>query len=88
MPDARLVLVEGLYLLYAQDGWQAVSEAFDERWYLDTPMELALDRLAQRHKAAWGLSRERAEARIAANDRLNAEIVLNTRRRADWRLIP
>ena len=87
-PAARLVLVEGLYLLCRGDGWQAVREAFDERWYLDTPLDLALERLTRRHMAAWGLSREAAEARVTANDRLNAEIVWATRASADWRLRP
>ena len=87
-PDARLVLVEGLYLLCQDDGWQALREAFDERWYLDTPLDLAMERLTRRHMAAWGLSREAAEARIAANDRLNAEIVQASRTNADWWLRP
>ncbi len=83
-PAARLVLVEGLYLLCTDDGWQAVQEVFDERWYLDTPFKLAMDRLARRHMAVWGMSREAAEARIASNDRLNAEIVRATCADADW----
>ncbi len=87
-PDAKLVLVEGLYLLCRANGWQGVREAFDERWYLDTPLDLAMDRLSRRHQAAWGLSPEAAKARIAASDRLNAEIVQATRADADWRLRP
>ncbi len=35
---ARLVLVEGLYLLYPEGEWAAVSAGFDEHWYLDTPL--------------------------------------------------
>lgn len=85
-PQTRLVLIEGLYLLLETDGWQAVSQAFDERWFLDVPLEIALERLAARHMAAWGLTRAEAEQRIAANDRLNAETVLASRDRADWRL--
>ena len=87
-PDAKLVLIEGLYLLCLGDGWQAVREAFDERWYLDTPLEVALDRLATRHRTAWGWTQAEAERRIAANDRLNAEIVQATRTDADWWLRP
>ncbi len=83
---ARLVLVEGLYLLHAADGWEALRPLWDERWYLDTPLEVALTRLADRHRTAWGLTRAEAERRIAANDRLNAEIVARTRDAADWRL--
>lgn len=84
--ETRLVLVEGLYLLHARDGWESVGRQLDERWYLDTPIELALMRLADRHMAVWGLTRDAAEGRIAANDRLNAEIVAQSRASADWLL--
>lgn len=86
--SVRLVLVEGLYLLYQENGWDAVGSMFEERWYLDTPLELAIGRLTQRHMTVWGLSRQQAEGRIATNDRHNAEIVLSTRSQADWRLLP
>ena len=82
-PETRLVLVEGLYLLCREDGWSAVSSLFDERWFLDTPLDIALARLSRRHQEAWGLTAEAADARIAANDRRNAEIVLRSRVFAD-----
>lgn len=87
-PDVRLVLVEGLYLLHDADGWAEVGRGFDEIWYLDTPLDVALGRLARRHMSAWGMTRQEAEARIAANDRLNAEIVAASRFRADAWLQP
>jgi hypothetical protein len=34
--------------------------------------------------ASWGLSREQALVRLAMNDRLNADIVLQSRKLADW----
>ena len=82
-PDVRLVLIEGLYLLHCDDGWDAVSRQFDAVWYLDTPLEIALERLLQRHMSAWQISREEAARRIESNDCLNAEIVAATRLRAD-----
>ncbi len=82
-PEVRLILVEGLYLLYDADGWDVVGRAFDERWYLDTPIEIALERLVQRHRKAWDLSRDEAEKRVVANDALNAQIVLSTRSKAN-----
>jgi len=84
-PETRLVLVEGLYLLHQGGGWDTVSRCFDERWYLDTPLEVSLSRLVNRHIAAWGLTQDAAEQRVAANDRLNAEIVAQSRAFADWR---
>jgi len=83
-PQTCLILVEGLYLLHNEDGWENVSSQFDERWFLDTPLEIALERLVHRHMAAWGMTREQATARIASNDRLNAELVQRSRANADW----
>ena len=85
-PMTRLILVEGLYLLHSEDGWEELGPLWDERWYLDTPMETAMERLTERHRTAWGLTRAEAERRVAANDRLNAEIVARTRSRADKRV--
>lgn len=85
-PMTRLILVEGLYLLHSEDGWEELGPLWDERWYLDTPMETAMERLTERHRTAWGLTRAEAERRVAANDCLNAEIVARTRSRADKRV--
>lgn len=85
--STRIVLVEGLYLLCRDGAWAGISRLFDERWYLDTPLDLALDRLAMRHMQAWGITRTRADARIARNDRLNAEIVAASSRFADRLLV-
>jgi pantothenate kinase len=84
--STRLVIVEGLYLLHHADGWEAISQLFDERWYLDTPLKTAMERLVRRHMQAWGMSRDEAEHRIATNDRLNAVLVQGSARFADWRL--
>ena len=87
LPCARLILVEGLYLLHRSDGWDVVSRFFDERWFLDTPLVVAMERLSRRHMAAWGMTRAEAGLRIDSNDRLNAELVYDDRVHADWRLI-
>lgn len=83
LPSTRLVLVEGLYLLHRGDGW-ATQPLLDACWFLDVPREVAMGRLAARHQQAWGITAEEANARIARNDRLNAEIVWASRRYADW----
>ncbi len=82
-PAVRLVLVEGLYLLHRSDGWN-LSGVLDECWFLEVDTEVALERLVQRHMKAWGITRSQAQARVGANDRLNAQIVLQGRARADW----
>lgn len=84
-PDVRVVLVEGLYLLYRADGWN-LDGLLDECWYLDVDLDTAMERLLARHIASWSLSREQALARIAANDRLNAGLVGAAQARADWRV--
>jgi pantothenate kinase len=81
-PHSRVIFVEGLYLLHRDDGWAPVAEAFDEHWFLDTPLEVSLARLAARHMASWKMTRVQADARIAGNDRLNAEVVLASRAHA------
>ncbi|MFM2275120.1 MAG: hypothetical protein RL211_992 [Pseudomonadota bacterium] len=82
-PMIRLVLLEGLYLLHRADGWN-LAGLLDECWYLDVPMDVAMQRLTARHRATWNLTQAEAQARIAVNDRLNADIVLHSRQRADW----
>lgn len=81
-PAVRVVLVEGLYLLHQGDGWN-LDGLLDECWYLDVDPGVAMERLLARHSASWSLSREQARARWADNDRLNADIVLASRQRAD-----
>ena len=82
--SVRLVLVEGLYLLHQEGAWASVSRSFDERWYLDTPLDVAMQRVAERHIRAWKWTREAAENRVFTNDRPNAELVVTTRPYADY----
>lgn len=77
-----LVLIEGLYLLHQDEGWD-VSGLLDECWFLDVPLHTALQRLQARHMAAWGINAEQAQARIAGSDALNAQLVQGHRERAD-----
>jgi len=82
-PQTRLALVEGLYLLHADHGWD-LAACFDEHWFLDVPMDLAMSRLAARHIAANGQTRDQAQARLDGNDRLNAAIAWRARDHAHW----
>ncbi|ETX10729.1 hypothetical protein MUS1_14180 [Marinomonas ushuaiensis DSM 15871] len=83
---AKVILIEGLYLLHQQDGWQEATALFDEHWFLDTPIDVSIERLAQRHMKAWGFSHEQAMERINRSDSLNAELVSSTKGKADWLL--
>ncbi|MEN9670941.1 MAG: hypothetical protein RL018_1218, partial [Pseudomonadota bacterium] len=57
--DTKLIIVEGLYLLHREHGWNLVG-LLDECWYIDTSMGVAMGRLAKRHMASWGFSQEQA----------------------------
>lgn len=83
-PAVRLVIVEGLYLLHDDAGWQDAQSVFDEVWYLNTPFDVAIERLTQRHMRAWNFSRAQAEQRIAQSDGLNAELVRQSGVRANY----
>ena len=83
-PQLQLVIVEGLYLLHDQDGWSGAKALLDEGWYLDTPLDVAMDRLARRHMQAWGFTRAQAQHRIDSSDGLNAVLVAASARHADW----
>ena len=77
-PSARLILVEGLYLLLPEPEWN-LQKLFDQVWFLDEDMETALRRLVRRHCHSWGITEAEANARIGVNDRRNAEIADQTR---------
>jgi pantothenate kinase len=85
-PDVKVVMVEGLYMLYDKEGWQDVSCQFDERWYLDTPEETAYERLVTRHMISKNLTRSEAESRVDFNDKLNGALIFSTREQSDWRV--
>ena len=82
-PDTQVIVLEGLYLLHREHGWN-LTGLLDECWYLDTPMDVAMERLVRRHMTEWGFSREQALERLAINDQLNANIVQQSRERANW----
>ncbi len=87
IPSAtRLVMLEGLYLLHQQHGWN-LDGLMHCCWFVDVGLDQALERLALRHMASRAITRQQAEQRIDTNDRLNAHTVLATRQRADW-LVP
>jgi pantothenate kinase len=77
-PSTRLILVEGLYLLLPEPQWN-LKNLFDHIWFLDEEMDAAMGRLVKRHCQSWGITEAEAIARIAVNDRRNADIADQTR---------
>jgi pantothenate kinase len=84
-PSARVILVEGLYLLHHGDGWHC-RDLFDEAWAIDVPTALARARTVARHMAANGNTAQQAQARWHGNDRLNAAVVRKSARHAQFRV--
>ncbi len=80
--NARLVIVEGNYLLLDDPRWGGARRRLDEVWYIATPIDEAMRRIRARHIAG-GCTPAEAEAKVRRNDRPNAELVENTRHRAD-----
>ncbi len=87
-PEVQLIIIEGLYLALNTKGWDQVSVLCDETWYLDVSINTAMNRIIPRHMSSWGMTLEEAARKVAANDRLNAELVFTTRDQADWLIKP
>ena len=84
--DVPLVITEGNYLLADQEPWKEVRAQLDEVWFLETPPELRLKRLVDRH-VSFGMDREAAHAWATGPDEANAVLIQATRPGAD-RVLP
>ena len=70
--------------------WRDVDSALDVSWFLHTQVDVAMERVAQRNKNNPGwemLSMSETRERVAANDRLNAELVAGSAAHADAILV-
>jgi pantothenate kinase len=81
-----IIITEGNYLLSDGPRWQQVRAQLDEVWFIDTPRELRLARLVERHML-YGMDRAAAEAWANGPDAANTRLIEATRSRAD-RVIP
>ena len=81
--DTRIVLVEGNYLLYEQDGWQASVGLLDLRLYLDVDPLVRRERLIARH-IRFGKSPAAARGWALGPDEANARLIAATAGRADY----
>ena len=77
-----LVITEGNYLLLDGKEWRRARAAIDAVWYLELPDEVRLERLVRRHESH-GRSRAEAEAWASQVDQRNADLIDETRLRAD-----
>lgn len=83
---ARLVVVEGNYLLLDQEPWARLCGHLDEVWYVEADEDVRLPRLVERQLAK-GRSPEQARHWATGSDARNAELIMRTRDRAT-RVIP
>lgn len=84
--EVRVVLTEGNYLLAKIGRWAEVRNYLDETWFVETPHDVRVARLIQRH-VAFGKAPELAEQWALGPDERNAKVVEATRPRAD-KVIP
>lgn len=84
--DVPLVITEGNYLLVDREPWKEVRAQLDEVWFIETPPELRLQRLVDRH-VSFGMDQDAATAWANGPDEANARLIQATRQAAD-RIIP
>ena len=81
-PDERLILLEGNFLLYRSDGWQAVGDLLDLSVFLDLPPGANRQPLLARHRRG-GRTHADALRHYRRVDVPNTHLALSTRRHAD-----
>jgi len=81
-PSARIVVVEGNYLLVDEGPWQRVGDLVDEAWFVEASDEERVRRLVERH-TAFGRTPEAALAWALEVDGANARVIASTVARAD-----
>lgn len=76
-PYHSVILFEGLYLNLNLEPWSEISKLLDMIWMIDIPIQIAMERVANRHVYA-GLCKtiESARKRAESNDKVNAQFVL------------
>jgi pantothenate kinase len=80
---AKLVVVEGNYLLHEGFGWEKIGDYLDESWYLDVDDELRMQRLIARH-IQFGKTPEAANEWSRGTDEVNARLIEQSRTRASF----
>jgi pantothenate kinase len=91
-PDSRvtatqtIVVTEGNYLLLDRPPWSALAEVLDECWWVETPVDVARDRLLARHQRG-GRSADDALAHYQRTDLPNTRLVLECSRKPTLRVL-
>ena len=82
-PEVRLLVVEGNYLLLAEEPWAGVKPLLDFAAFLVVPREMVRARLLKRHAAEGLFTEERNRAHVERNDLPNYDRVMGSQDRAD-----
>jgi len=83
LPQTRLVITEGNYLLLDQGPWAGMAALLDETWYVEVDDGLRTERLVRRHEQ-FGRSAQAAQDWVSGTDEPNARLIAATRSRAHW----
>ena len=81
-PDTSFVITEGNYLLFDEGGWSGVAPLLTESWFVDVVNDRRMARLVARH-IKFGKSLEEAHAWAHGTDQRNADLIEETRAKAD-----
>jgi pantothenate kinase len=82
-PEAKVLVVEGNYLLLTEGPWAGVKSLLDYAVFLDVPRDVVEARLLKRHGEEGLFTEERNRAHIARNDLPNYDLVAGSKDRAD-----
>lgn len=83
LPEHRLIVTEGNYLLLQIGGWALVRPLLDACWYIDIAAAARIDRLTARH-VAFGRTPEAAHEWVFRSDEANARLIEQSRPAADF----
>lgn len=86
IPQNKIILVEGNYLLLDIPPWADLKRVFNETWFIECDIDTAMQRVLER-QIGHGRTPETAKWRVENNDRKNAMIIADTAARASL-LVP
>lgn len=78
-----VVICEGLYLLHEEDGWHDIKELLDFSIFMESDVDICVERVKIRNQCIPGYSRDEIIERAERVDRINAITVLASKYRAD-----
>jgi pantothenate kinase len=82
-PEAKILVVEGNYLLLEDEPWGGVKPLLDFAAFVVVPREMVRARLMKRHAEEGLFAEERNRAHIERNDLPNYDTVMGSVHRAD-----